>query len=204
MSSENTCAKSLAPRSVRISDIEVTGHRLLATTGAAGVRGLPTCTSCRHPLTAIAMIDSADRALGLGAFRDDLIQVLTCVHCDAALVSPIHYRRSRTGKSLVLVQQASGSPSPAPVSAVEFSRELAFTEFDVHSFEGPFHQLGGEPVWLAEPAPVHCTNCEDPMVFLLALDSDADAAIEFADQGMLYAFGCGRCLEYATFVQSVT
>ncbi|MCA8941757.1 MAG: hypothetical protein KDB80_04290 [Planctomycetes bacterium] len=191
----------LEPNALNPTTAGVGRHRLGGRPEGVGIRGIPSCPNCHRALEFVMQLDGTDPAVGLGDAGIATLYVLACSSCDACLRGAVHYHRSRTGRSLCLTTSPRAIPSPIATIRVGSCTDVELGAFDEHSFEGPFHQLGGEPVWLDEPRSVRCTECGAPMTFLVALDSDADVGLEFADHGMLYAFLCVDCEEVATLVQ---
>lgn len=167
-------------------------------------RGLPVCNGCRHELSFVAEFDLHDERLGFrfaAARRRRHLTILHCEGCDTALREPLHYRPSRSGRSLRIARQEPGDPHDAPRTTTPWL-EMVLQPSGEESFEGPFHQWGGDPLWLRDPVEPTCTRCCEPMVFLLQLDSEPRLGLRFGDWGILYGFGCSRCAEVAVLIQN--
>lgn len=192
---------SLEPRALALRLDRTGRHRIGGQPDGVGARGIPSCPNCHRSLEFVMQLDATDPALGLPDPAPERLLVLACGTCDASLRGPVHYRRSRTGRSLALTASPCAAPSATPIIRVARVAAVELVAFHEHSFDGPFHQLGGEPIWLDEPRRVHCSGCGMPMLFVIALDSDHELGLEFADHGMLYAFTCRACDEVATLIQ---
>ena len=58
---------------------------------------------------------------------------------------------------------------------------------------GPFHQVGGPPLWLQKPIDASCPQCAQQLQYVLSLDSDSKAGWMFGDMGRLYVLVCRQC-----------
>jgi len=66
----------------------------------------------------------------------------------------------------------------------------------------PRHKLGGLPEWIQSAEVPGCPSCGEEMEFVIQLDSDPSANLQFDDDGMLYSFICRGCVMLASVVQS--
>ncbi len=191
----------LAVRDDSLFDRE--SHHIGGSPSGIGPRGLPVCTNCHRPLAFALQIDTHDSRLGIQPWTTRHLYVLTCPSCDTQTCDHTHYASSRSGRSLRLVRQPAGHVIDAEHPRTWPELRLEILEDAEPAFDGPFHQWGGDPIWLGDALEPSCTSCRSPMTFVLQIDSEPENGVLFADHGMLYAFACFRChQEVATIVQT--
>ncbi len=169
-----------------------------------GRRRPPLCKNCRTALHRILDLDLT--VPELEASFAGLVRgiVLTCLSCDS-YSEQLHYRDHGDDKGIAVLCQGQGeSYADSPETLALRSVELQATETDKPSdpsHDERLHQVGGDPFWVGDEAQPLCSSCGTPMRFLAQVDSDPVLGWNFGDAGMLYAFFCATCHEYASFVQ---
>lgn len=173
---------------------------------------LPDCPFCAEAMAIAASIDLGDPTLEFAVSDAAWWTALYCPTCDATSDTTVHYRPSRSRQSLMVCGDVDPLEplEPDRVEAFAANRRvpaakvLEFGPAREPSFDGPFHQWGGEPLWLGEALEPDCHACRVPMTFVMQLDSDENAGLAFGDFGMLYAFCCVFCGETATLIQNAS
>jgi hypothetical protein len=165
-----------------------------------------TCAICHEQLHRLLALDP--RGV-LSAFNIEEVELVTCMSClgwSEAVLFFDHARGTRAiGRGL-----ATRKPEFPAVALPETNVMLVATrprwrrqDWAMSNSRENLNRVGGEPTWIQNADYPQCPSCSETMLFVAQLDSLDFGESEWlwGSGGILYVFGCARCVVSATLWQ---